>query len=225
MPLIFTAEQVRAIRQGKVTATLVSRHEPLEPGSVRPLRRRRPCRCGEAVVVEQVFDVRPHDERVQVLLTILEVRDLELASLTVTDARLCGYRTATELRDAWRAEHPRTDLVRLVTFGLGDLRDRPRFLTSFPAFSDYTQSPSEATPREPEALSEDQLSHYASINGQRFAASKAEFAARLAARPLPERLHMIEGAADRFRLGLRKELRIIEQRLERAEKRPARPGD
>lgn len=222
--MIFTVDQVRSIRQGTVTAALVSRHEKLKPGVVRPLRRRfiRHDENGDPLdtVTETVTDPIPHTaERVPVILTILDVRDLELPELTLLEAKACGYRTVTGLIGSWRAQHPRVDLIRFARFALGDLRDRHRFLSAIPFHTDYTSSAHEAAPGEPEALSEQDTAIFAAINGQRYARQRADIANRLAMRGMAQRLAAIEAAAAAGTIDARPELRIIEQRLARAERR------
>lgn len=240
--MIFTVPQVAAIRAGRMSGALVLPSESLRPGQVRLLRRlvrigqreRAPARRGQPLDVLAFID-RHLDDRVSVdrvterssanddptpvLLTILAVEERDLGELTLSDARVCGYRTVSGLRDGWRAEHPRTWLVQLVAFGLGDLRDRPRYLSSLPMISDYTLNGRDAAPGEPEALSDKELTIYAAINGQRYARARAELATKLAMRSASHRLAIVEAAAARTRADVRRELRIIEQRVERAERR------
>ncbi|MGD0386401.1 MAG: hypothetical protein ABSB73_09730 [Solirubrobacteraceae bacterium] len=139
--MIFTAAQVRAVRQGRMSATLVPRSERVRAGSVRVLRRceltaalaRRPAPRGRpgAVLawigarldldpaVEVVCDTTPDGERVPVLLTVLAIADVELDGVTLVHARACGWRTTGQLRAAWTLEHPQSPRARLVSFAVG----------------------------------------------------------------------------------------------------------
>lgn len=221
--MIFTAEQVRAIRQGKISAALVKPTEQISAGAVRQLRRRviRHDEDGQpaGILIETVKDPTPDGDRVPVLLTILDVDDLLLTGLSLTIARACGYRTLTGLRDSWRAQHPRLLVVRLTRFALGDLRDRPRYLSSIPFVQDYTTNIRDAAPGEPEALSAAELAKYAAMNGQKHARTRADHAQQLAMQNATRRLERIESAAAAAGVDVRSEIRIIEQRTSRAEKR------
>jgi hypothetical protein len=110
--VIFTVEQVRAIRDGKATAALVPTSERIRTGSLRLLRRcevtarmrRRPALVGpprevlayiEARLdldptVETISDTMPNGDRIAVVLTVLAIRDLEVVTLGFPEARACG---------------------------------------------------------------------------------------------------------------------------------------
>jgi hypothetical protein len=202
--MIFTPQQIRAIRQRKQTAVLAPRTERIRAGSVRVLRRcevtaaiaRRPARSGPSrevsawiearldldPAVETVCDITPDGEIVAVVFTVLAVEDVALEALTLGHARACGFRTAGECRAAWLAEHPRSDRVRLVFFALGDVRDQPLLLSK--GWPDYTIDPSRAMRGEPEPVSRGEQMRLAGDARQRylrFQADRGSAAQRLAA--------------------------------------------
>lgn len=221
--MIFSVEQVRAIRQGKKSATLLPVTARLRPGSVRILRRRVSLEeegGSTSTVVETVTDPRPEPgAREPVLITVLAVRDLELEQLTFAEARACGYRTVAGVRDAWLREHPRSPLARLVRFALGDLRNTPRLLAPTGAGFDYTGDPHRAMPDEPEALSAAELARIAAVNGQSYLRHRAEQEIELRAKPVAQRIERIQQASARMHIDVRREMRVIEQRIARAERR------
>jgi hypothetical protein len=239
--MIFTVSQVRAIREGKATAALVPISEPVRTGSLRLLRRcevtawtrRRPAAAGPArevlsyiearldldPTVEIVSDTAPNGDRTAVVLTVLAVRDLEVVTLGFPEARACGLRTPAALQASWRRDHPRADFARFVRFTLGDVRDVPRFVSA--GWPDYTSDPSRAMLGEPEAISPRDTAIFAAMNGQSYLRGRADLAAKLSTRRLSQRLAAIEAAARDGGLDVRAELRIIEQRMQRAERRLA----
>ncbi len=216
--MIFTAAQVRAIREGKMTGTLTTCSENLRVGSVRLLRRcdvtaaiaRRPSgrptrREVSAYIdarldldpVEIVCDVLPDGERRAVVFTVLAVQDLEVATLTLRDVRPCGCQTTNDLRylrAGWRCEHPRSELARLVGFALGDWRDRPPLLISA-YWPDYTRDPSRAMFDEPEPISRREQSLLAADAQQRFARHQADRSRAQMASTASERLAAIQRGA------------------------------
>lgn len=236
--MIFTVLQAAAVRQGRMSGLLVPRSDAARPGQVRALRRRvqigqrerAPARRGRPVDVlfwiDLHLDDRVYIDRVTVrpsagegplpvLLTILAVRDLELAALTLDDARVCGYRTLGGLRDSWLAQHPRTVDVRLVRFALGDLRDRPRFLTSTRQMrwapgkrggqprGDFTTNPMLAID-DAEVLTAAQYGALAAMNGQRHAGRQAAQSQVLAQLTAAQRMEAIERAGEQMRTDARR---------------------
>lgn len=210
--MIFTPAQVKAIRQGKQTAVLVPGSERVRAGSVRLLRR---CEVSAATArhpagvptvrevsvwieerldldptVEVVCDTLPDGERVAVLLTVLAVEDLALEALTLGHARACGWRTTGELRAAWRSEHPRMELARLVFFALGDLRDAPVLISK--GWPDYTVDPSRAMRSEPEPVSRGEQRRFAADARQRYLRLQADRARGLAQSSAAARLAAIQ---------------------------------
>ncbi len=211
--MIFTAAQVRAIRQGKMTAALVTCSEVVRVGSLRLLRRcevtaqlaRRPAghptrrevsayveaRLDLDPAIEVVCNTTPAGERVAVVFTVRTIKDLELAELTSADAQKCAYRTPHELRAAWLAEHPRSACARLVGFALGDWRDRRPLLISA-GWPDYTRDPSHAMFDEPEPISRREQSLLAADAQQRFARHQADRSRAQMASTASERLAAIQ---------------------------------
>jgi hypothetical protein len=182
-----------------MTAVLVPVSDRLRVGSVRVLRRRAapvmaeaPAATGAALevlsfievrldlaeVVEAVCDVRPDGERVPVLLTMLKLEDLALEDLSLANARACACLTTSELLAGWRVLHPRMWHARLVSFGVGDLRDVPRLVSV--GWPDYTSDPSRAMRGEPEAISREDTAWYGSYSWQQHAARKAKLSNGLA---------------------------------------------
>ncbi len=195
-----------------MTAVLAPVSERVRAGSVRLLRRRgvstelaaAPAATGPArevlayiearldltETVEPVCDVAANGDRTVVLLTVLAIRDLEPAELTLANARACGCRTLAELQGAWSSAHPRTALARLIWFGLGDLRDAPLLIAA--GWPDYTHDPSRAMFAEPEPVSPSEQARYAVDARQRYLRSQADLAERLAASSVSERLGAIQ---------------------------------
>ena len=188
--MVFSTSQCRSIRQHRMHAVLVPTSERVQAGRVRLLRRRAtPDEDGHPRPGETVTDTTPDGERVAVVFTILAVRDLELAELTLQIARACAFRTTVGLIEAWRAEHPRSPLARLVSFELGDLRDRPRFLSR--GWPDYTNDPSRAMWGEPEPVSHAQLRASSADAHQLYLRHQADRARELAQSSASDRLTAI----------------------------------
>lgn len=189
--MIFSVEQVRGIRGAKITATLVPVSERIRVGSTRLLRRRVPVSDdGEQPSrVEVVVDRKPDGEETAVVLTVLDLRDVEIAALSFVEARPCGARTPAVLRDQWHELYPRAELARLVTFALGDLRDVPRLVAA--GWPDFTADPSRAMRGEPEAISAADTAWYGSYARQQHEARRATLAGKLAAAPASDRLAAI----------------------------------
>lgn len=207
-----------------MTATLLPVRYRVRAGIVRPLRRRVTIEVEDgsrSTVLQTVSEPgRDPGEREPVLLTILAVRVVDVEQLALLDARPCGYRTATALRDAWRQAHPLSPHARLVQFALGDLRDNPRLLAWTGVGYDYTSTPWKAAiTAEPEALTPAELERAALLNGQTFIRRRAELSNALGSQTAAQRMQRIEQASERMRVDIRSELRIIEQRILRAEKR------
>lgn len=158
----FSWDQAALIRQGKLTACLISATGlPPRQDTVRALRRtfRKLDGDGNRLggnLVEKVTDQVDQDGeklKVRVVLTIKTVSDpLWLGQLLEPHALLCGYRAAADLEKAWLAAHPRTERVRLITFACGDVRDRDYFIDRT---GGYTLSPSLSVDREAPAVTED----------------------------------------------------------------------
>ena len=211
--MIFSALEVARIRQGRMTAVLAPVSERVRAGSVRLLRRRgvstelpaAPAATGPArevlayiearldltETVEPVCDVAANGDRTVVLLTVLAIRDLEPAELTLANARACGCRTLAELQAAWSSAHPRMSHARLVWFALGDLRDAPLLIAR--GWPDYTHDPGRAMFAEPEPVSPQEHARQASDARQRYARFQADLAADAAEGSLCDRLGLLLG--------------------------------
>ncbi len=182
----------------------------------------------------RVNDVGDGGELVPAVLTVLAVEPVDVYAtdgeqrLTLEIAIACGYRTTQALRDAWRSRHPRTPLAHVVSFGFGDLRDKPRFLTSTRAMvagriGDYTSNLGIAID-DAEALTEVEYAALSASNRQKDVRRDATRAAALAAVPIEERVAAIERAGDEVAALVRDELRAIEERTVRAERKLAASG-
>ena len=191
-----------------MTAVLAPVSERVRPGSVRLLRRygvstelpAAPAGTGPArdvlafiearldltETIEVVCDVAANGDRTEVLLTVLAIADLQPGELTLANARACGCRTLAELQGAWSSAHPRMALVRLIWFGLGDLRDAPLLIAR--GWPDYTLDRSRAMFAEPEPVSPSEHARQASDARQRYLRHQADLARAAAQSSLPERL-------------------------------------
>jgi hypothetical protein len=210
--MIFTAQQIRAIRQGRMIAVLAPQAERVRAGSVRLLRRRgvpagmelapaaagRPrdvlahieARLDVVETVTVVCDTTPDGEQIAVVLTVLAVEDVELDAVTLHNARACGWRTTGELRAAWASQHPRMRSARLVWFALGDLRDAPLLIGR--GWPDYTHDPSRAMFAEPEPVSPGEYRRQATDAQQRYLRLQADRERQLAQSSVSERLAAIQ---------------------------------
>lgn len=181
---------------------------------------------GEAIGVrrERVNDVDLDGELCPAMITILDVRrGVLVVELDEEDAKACGYRTAARLRMAWGDRHPRSLSCSVVSFMLGDVRDRPIFLQwSGRAGGDYTMSPSRALD-DAEALTQEQMAALANWNRQKDEGKRARASRELAAETPSQRWKRLQRVVallgeDAAR-AIRQEQRIIDQRLSRAERR------
>lgn len=169
--VIFSRDQAAQVRAGKITAAIVPASEQVTTGRLRALRRRfvRHDEDGNPVGegVETVADVSADGDRRPVKLTILSVDEKHIDDLTQPDARACGYTTRQGLIDAWRAQHPRSEMVKLVRFALGDVRDIDRYIGwTGRAGGDYTMNRHRAAD-ELRALDEQQLAEVTAIARRR----------------------------------------------------------
>ena len=232
---IFDTEAVRQTHQGNIHAWLESIHSTVRPGTVCNWRKEFVIHDADGNPIgkkrDYVFTVT-NGERRPVKLTITAVDKLDLEAAKDTDdflcptiemARACGHTTVTSLRNSWLSKHPRSPLVQLVWFVVGDVRDRPLFLGwTGRAGGDYVRTPSRAMDQA-EALTPEQLAQLANWAQQRDIARRARISQDLANETLAQRVKRLESA--RERLGdeayraIRQNLRVISQRVERAEKR------
>lgn len=123
--MIFASEMAKLVRAGKKTQT-----------------RRRTCRYapGHSYAIQSGRG-KPGNGR----LTVLEVRQEPLGSISLRDARREGFRTTSEFKDYWMGLHGSWNpyqLIYVISFVLGDHTDAPRFLAAKPGLphGDYVQS-------------------------------------------------------------------------------------
>ena len=214
------------------------------PGRLVALRREYIAHDADGAVtgtIREAVTVKVGEDNITQHLTILDVEtvavfgDMPLEDdvvLTLQMARACGVRTVDGLRDTWTHRHPRSPRAQMVWFALGDVRDQPLFLQySGLAGGDYTRNRHRALD-EAEALTREQMAALVSVNLQRDLGRRAKASAALANETPSQRLTRINATIERLRqqLGdgiahmaekeIRQELRIVQQRLDRAERRP-----
>lgn len=172
---------------------------------------------------ERVRDVVDGELRPAVI-TVLDVeRNVAVVEVGREVASACGYKTAEGLRDAWFARHPRSPLCTVVSFALGDVRDRPLFLNwTGRAGGDYTLNRSRAID-DAEALTPEQLAALSSWNKQKDQARRATSARSLASETLAQRWERLVRATEQIggeaARAIRPHRRVLEQRLKRSEGR------
>ncbi|MGO9903466.1 MAG: hypothetical protein ACLP0J_28145 [Solirubrobacteraceae bacterium] len=210
--MIFTRDQVKAIRARRVTAVLAPCSERVAVGSVRLLRRcdvtaalaRRPAghptarevsawieaRLDLDRAVEVVCDTAPDGERVAVCFTVLALADVDVEAVSLQAARACGSWTVAGLALAWAAEHPQMPRARLIWFALGDLRDAPLLVSR--GWPDYTADPSRAMFAEPEPVGHAEQFRQAADARHRYLRSQADRQQDAAAGSIAERLAAIQ---------------------------------
>ncbi len=108
-------------------------------------------------------DERPRHTVGHITITV-EPREEQLTVMTLRDARKEGYRTSRDFWDAWQDEHGFWSYgmkVWILTFELGDLRDRPRLLKARPGGEQYTTTSSLALKGSAEEVSEAYQAMYA----------------------------------------------------------------
>jgi hypothetical protein len=219
--VIFTPEEVRAIRQGKRTAALVTPSEKLKPGRLRRLRRIVITEDGE-IIREQVSEPNRDGDMRAVMLTILSVEPLDIDEIDLRTAQACGYRTASGCKDAWIAKHPKSPRALLVHFAVGDLRDRDRYIAfTGRAGGDYTMNRHRSSDADAPALSQEQMDDLASRNRQKDARRQVDRQARSDEMSLAERMRRLESAPERIAAQVRRELRVVTDRIDRGERRIA----
>lgn len=238
---IFAPQRVAELRQHQqISAVLVPVSDPIEcDGTTRKIRSFyreivHKDDSGKVVVrdKERVNDPRPGEESaVPAKLTVLLVEQVDVYGrlafppyrvLDFEAAKACGYKTPQLLREAWRSRHPRAEYAKLVWFCLGDWRDKDRFLQRMVSRGgDYTGDRSQAIDELP-SLSEAQLQELAASNHQKYEAGRVERQEALSELTLAQRVARIEAVGDVLRREIRNELRIIQERAERARRRLAR---
>ncbi len=237
----FPPERIRAIRQNpeQLWCTVVTPGTSLPPaaklrngGAIVPLYRVVTLEDSEGNVLEvrreRVNDVR-QGELYPACITVLRIdRNVAIVDFTRDIALACGFRTTEELRTAWLAKHPRSPLCHLVHFSVGDVRDRPNYLQWTGRGDDYTSIRARALDHL-ESLNREQVEALVNDNRQKDVAVAAKTSTRLRENEsLAQRVARLQRARDRFGdevyRALRPNLRVIDQRLKRAEKRQEDDG-
>lgn len=234
--MIVATEQVRRHLQGKATSAVLPRAAYLDPrtgqvtlkvGRTTPLSRTAVEVLEDGKVkrtTEPVYATQDGERRREVV-TILDVEDTWLLDLDLAHAWACGHRTVADLRDEWRAAHPRIEAILFVKFAIGDWRDVPHYLTWTRLMApgrqgDYTANPSRGA--DGETLSREEYATLGMRNRQKDLLRQREIATSLADRSEARRLQDAAAAAERMKLNIRRELTVIGDRVERLER--ARAG-
>lgn len=178
------------------------------------LRRKSTEGSTRSVSVSRTFEGDSSNEVITIFIT--ETR--WIWTLTFADAKVCGYRTTDDLRDAWRAANgPAPDRMTMAWVKIGDHLDEFRGMRSqMGSISDYTSIPSQAVPDE--ALKDHEYSALGMHARQATAKRKADTATSISTQPLAVRMRAIEAAGERMKLDIKGELYVITQRVERAER-------
>lgn len=163
--MIFTAQEWAAVRQGRKIAQLMPVLRDYSSGGLARARRVVITRDEDGTPVGFRREMVMEDHR-PVVLTVLTVEAVEVhgkgtddyRAVTLADARACGHRTVSGMRDAWKVRHPRSELAKLIWFRLGDHRDRDKFLNwTGRAGGDYTYNPRRAIDPDAPVLSREEL--------------------------------------------------------------------
>lgn len=178
----------------------------------------------ESVVTNDDGEVIGHRRDEAGTVTLLRVDFSDVIALTYEVARGCGHKTVTDLQEVWFERHPRSPRVAVVWFALGDWRDRNIYLNwTGRGGGDYTKNASRAMDRDAPALTDEEMAQLSSVNRQKDEGRRARVAAALAAETPSQRVQRLNQATARLgaaaRREIRQELRIIEQRVTRLEKR------
>ena len=147
--MIFSVEDVRRIYQGHKTQFRVPKREP-----------RCRVRTDHPYTIQgTTSDTNPNGLQI----TITDIREQRLGSITHAEALLEGHKTTGEFLQAWRARNADNHLdpncegedltVWVLTFKRGDWTDTPRFLAASMSRGDYTTIPALGVKDEQEALS------------------------------------------------------------------------
>lgn len=161
----FTFEEIEKIRKGRITGTLITGSlRPPQPDSLKPLRRTVRVLDGDGNETgEMTVDTLQAPLTVRTITPIIDLTIIEdvvigdrVRRLALSDehAKRCGRTNALELRDHWLTKHPRSPLVRLVTFAYHDQRDPAYFVARG---NGYTTAPAQAIDREAQAVTGDAL--------------------------------------------------------------------
>jgi hypothetical protein len=231
--MIFSQEQVAQVRAGRITATLTTAtRRPPKPNTTQILWRRwrvtddddNTIGWDSGMVYDQVRDpITATTLQIPAKITIQAVQKKVIVDkLTDLDAHACGYKTTQGLQDAWLAKHPRTPLVHIIRFAIGDVRDRDQFMQyGGLAGGDYTMSPSRALDRDAPIVPRSDLELYAKQNTERYAKQRKD-KVLIARDELISTLEKLElgdapsaGVAAAIR-SLRKQVAVLDRRLKAA---------
>ena len=189
-----------------------------------------PCRY----VAGRMYGVAPPGQRrADIYVTVLDTAQQRLGDVSQLDARREGFRFLREFQTRWELAHGRFDperLVWVVAFSPGDWRehfDRPRLLKATPGVhgedveehQDYTERPDLALFGEPEALTESQLKPYVREANQRDDVRRRAGRAEV---PRAQRLAELESRARAGDREAQRSLYVIDQRIQRSERRAPR---
>lgn len=119
------------------------------------------------------------DQSPALQITVLEVREERLGSISLRDVKREGHRTTQEFVKAWKDAHKTYDenqRVYVMSFAQGDLTDTPHLLAARPggAQGDYTTIPARAVKGEGEAVQAKLLDRWAVEGRERHADVLAE---------------------------------------------------
>lgn len=146
-------------------------------------------------------------------------------------ATTCGFKTTQALQESWVSRHPRAQHVGVVWFVLGDWRDKDTYLNwTGRGGGDYTNN--RLRSMDPEAPVPEEIAEgYAVTARQGDEGRRAAAALALASETPSERLRRLhryveylratvgEEAARQTYNEIRQHIRVVEQRVKRAEKR------
>lgn len=166
--------------------------------------------------------------KVTILRTLSPVLYVEV---DLSTAVTCGFKTTQGLQESWVVLHPRAQFVGVVWFVLGDWRDQSRYLNfTGSGGGDYTSNRSRAM--DPDApVPDDVAEDFVSQNRQKDEARRAAAAIVIASETYSERLRRLNRYIEQLRVtvgeeaarqaysSIRQHIRVVEQRVTRAEKR------
>jgi hypothetical protein len=222
--MIEDPELVKLILRGRVTQ--LRRPAP-------PRTRRHSLRVGRVHAIH-----RAHGEKAATSIIIRDVRRERLGAAKIEDARREGCRTTAELFERWQAKHGMLDLdaeVLVITFEKGN-RERERYLrltppTYDPAAEDrpetdqdrgYTPDPSKGAPGG--AVGDADLDRFTKQARKRDKEFRAAEARKLAHLPPAERLRRVVAECRQRGIDISSEVRMIGQRVGRAERKKPSAG-
>lgn len=214
---------VKQILQGKVTQL----RRPV------PLGRRHRLNEGQVHAIH-----RAHGEKAATRIIIRDVRRERLGDATIEDARREGSRTTAELFGRWQAKHGSLDLdteVLVISFEKG-YREHERYLRLTPPAYDptaenrpetdqdrgYTSDPSKGVPGR--SVGDAELARFTKRARERDQARRVAEARKLAHLPPAERLRRVIAECRRRGIDISSEMRMIGQRVGRAERRKSSAG-